>query len=62
LQFARRLGEKAFAYSASTFLLLCQKKVSKDKTAKRFWTALAGFEGFTNATSFPLDCACAEPL
>jgi hypothetical protein len=30
---------------ASFFLLLRQKKETKDKTAKRFWTALAGPEG-----------------
>jgi hypothetical protein len=30
---------------ASFFLLLRQKKETKDKTAEQFWTALAGPEG-----------------
>jgi hypothetical protein len=47
---------------ASIFLLLRQKKDTKDKTAEQFWTALAGPEGFTTDDPGSLDSACAEQL
>jgi len=47
-------------------LSLMPKKVTKDKTAQRFWTALAGPEGVKPQVlqrhPGSLDSACAEPL